>query len=72
MEVIEQENAMSDRTLREQLFESLEKNAREVAGWPAWMRSAISTEHVFNVSPPRSDEASVRRDDATECKARSK
>jgi len=53
---------MPDRTLREQLFESLEKNAREVAGWPAWMRSAISTEHVFKVAPPRRDDATVQRD----------
>lgn len=71
MEVIEQESVMPDRTLRQQLFESLEKNAQEVAGWPAWMRSAISTEHVFKVSPSRRDEATAQRDVA-ERKAGSK
>lgn len=46
---------MTEKTPRERLFETLEKNARDVAAWPAWMRSAISTAHVFQVSPAGHD-----------------
>ena len=63
-EVVEQELdeivAMASKTPRELLRESLERNARELENWPAWMRSAISTANIFSVSPPdeepRSDE----------------
>lgn len=39
---------MAEKTPHELLRESLERNAREVATWPSWMRSAISTKGIFS------------------------
>lgn len=50
------------KTPRELLRETLDKNARELADWPDWMRNAISTASVFYVpaqvnSKPGQDDA---------------
>ncbi len=49
---------MSEKTPRQLLRESLERNAEEVASWPSWMRTAISTKGMFSVPSP--DEVSGR------------
>ncbi len=43
---------MTTKTPRQLLSETLQKNAREVAVWPEWMRSALSTATVFYVPTP--------------------
>lgn len=40
---------MAEKSPRELLRETIERSAREVASWPAWMRGAVSTEGVFRV-----------------------
>jgi hypothetical protein len=44
------------KTPRELLRETLDKNTREIAGWPEWMRNAISTASVFYVPAQRETE----------------
>lgn len=44
---------MAEKTPRELLFESLQRNADEVRSWPQWMREAVSTAHIFRVAPVR-------------------
>jgi hypothetical protein len=44
---------MAEKTPREILFESLQRNAEEVRSWPQWMREAVSTAHIFRVAPPK-------------------
>lgn len=53
---------MAEKTPRELLRETLERSAREVASWPAWMRSAVSTEGVFAVAGPSRER--VAREDS--------
>jgi hypothetical protein len=46
---------MAEKTPHELLRESLERNAAEVAGWPSWLRSAISTRSIFSVGRVKKD-----------------
>jgi hypothetical protein len=41
------------KTPRELLRETLERNAKDVALLPSWLRAAISTEKVFSIAPSR-------------------
>lgn len=43
---------MTTKTPRQLLHETLDTCSREVATWPAWMRSAVSMANVFNPAPP--------------------
>lgn len=52
---------MTEKTPRELLRESLERNARDLEQLPAWLRSDAYTESVFSVpsSDPRDDASPV-------------
>lgn len=53
--------SMNTKTPRELLRETLDKNARELADWPDWMRNAISTASVFYV-PTQVESRPVQND----------
>ena len=42
---------MAEKTPRELLQETLERSAKVVRAWPAWMRTAFSAELIFPVRP---------------------
>lgn len=42
---------MPEKTPRELLRETLDRNAKEIAALPAWVRASISTESIFKVKP---------------------
>jgi hypothetical protein len=48
---------MAEKTPHELLRESLERNAKEVATWPSWMRSAMSVKEIFSVAPCGGDDS---------------
>ena len=43
---------MTTKTPRELWHETLDEAGRDVATWPAWMRSAVSMASIFNPAPP--------------------
>ncbi len=55
---------MAEKTPHELLRESLERNAAEVAKWPDWLRSAISTRGVFSVAPVEKSSDRSEHDEA--------
>lgn len=48
---------MTEKTRREMLSETLQNNAREVSSWPTWMKGAVSTARIFEVTPAAAAEA---------------
>ncbi len=42
---------MTEKTRREMLSETLQRNAHEVSSWPSWMKGAVSTARIFEVTP---------------------
>lgn len=53
---------MPEKTPRELLRETLDRNAKQVDALPTWVRSAISTESIFKVVPPTSARSEQARD----------
>ncbi|WP_106094491.1 hypothetical protein [Enhygromyxa salina] len=49
---------MPEKTPRELLRETLDRNAEQVKALPAWLRASISTQNIFKVAP-----AGTRRED---------
>lgn len=46
------DNKLEEKTPRQKLKESLEKNSKEWNELPEWVRKAISTDLIFNVRKP--------------------
>ena len=53
---------MSEKTPRELLQETLERNAKDVAAWPSWMRNAVSAEKIFCTTTSRERQSEVDPD----------
>jgi hypothetical protein len=53
---------MPEKTPHELLRESLDRNAKQLATLPDWVRAAISTESIFKVTPRVSTRADDGRD----------
>ena len=46
------DNKLEEKTPRQKLKETLEKNSKEWNELPEWVRKAISTDLIFNVRKP--------------------
>lgn len=52
---------MPEKTRRQMLSETLQKNADEVSSWPKWMKGAVSTARLFEVAAPSTPVSAAER-----------